>query len=96
VKKLFAVFALAAISAVAADWTGYIIDKSCASKKEMWGDAACAARCFKRGDPAVLVTEDGKIYQIANQDKVLAHGGHKVTLSGTMTGDTIKVDSVKM
>jgi hypothetical protein len=39
---------------------------------------------------------DGKVYKVSNQDKVVAHAGHKVTLSGTMDGDTIKVDSVKM
>ena len=45
--------------------------------------------------PAVFVS-DGKVYKVSNQDKVVAHAGHKVTLSGTMDGDTIKVDSVKM
>jgi hypothetical protein len=95
VKKLALAFALASISAMAADWTGYIVDKSCADKKAMWGNEKCAASCIKKGAPAVFVTEDGKIFQV-DQDKVLAHAGHKVTISGTMDGDTIKVDSVKM
>ena len=43
-----------------------------------------------------LVTEEGKVYKIANQDKVTAHAGHKVTISGTIDGDTIKAESVKM
>jgi hypothetical protein len=47
-------------------------------------------------DPAVLVTSDGKIYKIADQDKVVAHAGHKVTITGTLDGDTLKVESVKM
>jgi len=38
VKKLMVVFGFAAISAMAADVTGYVIDKNCASKKEMWGN----------------------------------------------------------
>ena len=95
-KKLLVVFALAGMSAMAADWTGYIIDKSCASKKEMWGNEGCAKACIKRGDPAVFVTEDGTIYQVSNQDKVKDHAGHKVTISGKMDGDTITVESVKM
>ena len=98
-KKVLSVFAFCAISAMAADWTGYIVDASCASKKEDKGasedHAACAVRCIKGGAPAVFVS-DGKVFQILNQDKVVAHAGHKVTLSGTMNGDTIKVDSVKM
>jgi len=93
-KKLLAVFALCAASGMAADWTGYIIDKSCASKKDMWGDEACAKRCIGRGSPAVLVTEDGKIYNVANQDKVKESAGKKVTVSGKIDGDTITVESV--
>ena len=56
--------------------------------------AACSARCIKGGSPAVFVA-DGKVYKISTRT-VTAHAGHKVTLSGTMDGDTIKVDSVKM
>ena len=59
-------------------------------------NAACAEKCIKGGSPAVLVTDDGTVYKIADQDKVVAHAGHKVTITGTMDGDTIKVDSVKM
>src|SRR5215469_41697 len=96
-KKLAVVFAFASISAMAADMTGYIVDKSCASKaKGMWTNEKCAASCIGRGDPAVFVTEEGKIYQVTNQDKVVAHAGHKVTVSGTMDGDKITVESVKM
>ena len=95
-KKLSVLFVFAAISAMAAEWTGYIVDKSCASKKDMWGNEACAKRCIKRGDPAVFVTEsDGKIYQVAEQDKVMDVAGKKVTLTGTLKGDTISVESVK-
>jgi hypothetical protein len=94
-KKLLIIGALASISAMAADWTGYIVDKSCAGKKAMWGNEACAKSCMKRGDPAVFVTEDGKIFQIAEQAKVADVAGKKVTLTGTMKGDTISVDSVK-
>jgi len=95
VKKLLVVFGITAISAMAADWTGYVIDKNCASKKAMWGNEACAQSCIKKGAPAVFVTEDGTIYQVANQDKVLDVAGKKVSISGTMKGDTITVESVK-
>ena len=95
-KKLLFVLGLTAMSAMAADFTGYIVDKNCASKKEMLGDEACAKRCLGRGAPAVLATEDGKIYQIANQDKVKDAAGKKVTVSGKIENDTITVDTVKM
>ena len=98
-KKVLAVFAICAMSAMAADWTGYIVDATCAGKTpdkvESEAHAACAVRCIKGGTAAVLVS-DGKVYKISNQDKVVAHAGHKVTISGTMDGDTIQVDTVKM
>ena len=97
-KKLLGVLGLAAMSAMfamAADVTGYIVDKNCASKKEMLGDEACAKRCIGRGSPAVLATEDGKIYSISNQDKVKDVAGKKVTVTGKVDGDTITVESVK-
>ena len=93
-KRVLAVLALCASSAMAADVTGYIIDKSCAGKKEMMGDEACAKRCIGRGQPAVLATEDGKVYNIANQDKVRDSAGKKVTVTGKMDGDTITVASI--
>ena len=96
-KKLLLVFGLAAISAMAADFTGYIVDKGCSTKKEMFGDEACAKRCMGRGAPAVLATEDGKVYAIANQDKVKDAAGKKVTLVGKIDDkDTITVEEVKM
>jgi hypothetical protein len=95
-KKVLTVFAMCAMGAMAAEWTGTIMDTKCSTNKAMRENAACAARCIKGGEPAVLVTDEGKIYKIADQDKVVEHAGHKVTISGTMDGDTIKVESVKM
>ena len=99
-KKVLAVFAFVAMTSMAADFTGYVVDQSCAGKqgaKSASDDhSACSARCIKGGSPAVLVTADGKVYKIADQDKVVAHAGHKVTITGNVDGDTIKVDSVKM
>jgi hypothetical protein len=95
-KRLLPLLALAGVSCFAAEWTGYVVDKNCASKKEMWTNEACAQSCIKRGTPAVFVTEDGTVYQVSNQDKVKEHAGHKVTITGKMDGDTITVDDVKM
>lgn len=98
-KRFFAVTVIAlgmSVCAMADDFTGTIVDKSCAGNKDMIGDEACTKRCLERGDPAVLATADGKIYAIADQDKVKAAAGKKVTITGKLTGDTIKVDSVKV
>ena len=45
----------------------------------------------------MLVTEDGKIFQIFNQDKITADSyGQVVTLTGKTDGDTITIDSLKL
>jgi len=95
-KKVLVVFGFAAISAMAADVTGFVMDKKCSSNKAMVGNEACAKKCIGGGADAVLATEDGKIYTIANQDKIKEHAGHKVTVTGKVDGDTITVESVKM
>ena len=95
-KKVLSVFAICAMGAMAAEFKGTIMDTKCSTNKAMVDNASCAERCIKGGDPAVLVTADGKIYKISNQDKVVPHAGHKVTITGTVKGDTIDVQEVKM
>jgi hypothetical protein len=77
---------------------GYIVDQNCAGQKAMWEAGPCTARCVKGNIKLVLVTEDGTVYKIANQDKVKSetYYGKKVTVSGKMEGETITVESVKM
>lgn len=84
-----------AATALAAEYKGFVEDTACSTKAEMKGDAACAQKCIKGGSPAVLVTEDGKIYKIANQSKIVASAGMNVTVTGKLKGDTLTVDSVK-
>jgi hypothetical protein len=88
-----------AMTAMAAEWSGYISDAGCAKKQTAKAGTAdhegCAKSCIKRGDKAVLVTPDGKIFQIANQDKVVEHAGEKVTLVGEIDADNITVSEVK-
>jgi hypothetical protein len=83
---------------VAGGVAGYITDLSCAKRgKGMWTNAECVARCVRDGDKVVLVTEDGKVYQISNQDKIAPEAyGQVVTLLGKTEGETITVESVKL
>ena len=85
-----------AAAGMAADFSGFIEDTACSTKPAMKNDADCAVKCIKGGSPAVLVTPDGKIYKIAEQDKIAAHAGHNVTITGDLKGDTISISSVKM
>jgi len=84
-----------AASGMAAEFKGFVEDTACAGKPAMKDDAACAQKCIKGGSPAVLVTSDGKIYKISNQDKIVASAGLNVTVTGKLAGDTLTIDSVK-
>lgn len=86
----------AALRAEAADYTGYISDAKCAGKGKggVEAHAACAVKCIKAGEAAVFVVGD-KVYKVADQSKVVEHAGKKVTISGTVEGDSIKVEKVK-
>lgn len=77
---------------------GYIVDDRCGKRgKGMWANPECVKRCVRDGDKVVLVTEDGKIYQIVNRDKITEDSfGQLVTLLGKTDGDTITVESVKL
>jgi|SRR4051812_10529332 len=90
-----ALFALSA-AAFAADYNGYIIDESCAAKPAMKGNEACARKCIKGGSPAVLLSADGKVYKLDDQEKVAEHAGHKVVVTGALDGEKIKVESIKI
>lgn len=92
-----ALLSFSAASAFAETWNGTISDSMCSTKhvaatKE---DMECAQKCVKGGSPAVLVVGD-KVYKIDNQDAVKDHVGHKVSVTGTLTGDSIHIDKVGM
>ena len=94
--KWLAVASMLCGTAMAADYKGYIIDQSCANDSSMKGNEACARKCIKKGSPAVLLTADEKVYKLDDQSKVVDHAGQKVVVSGTLDGDTIKVDAIKI
>jgi len=76
---------------------GYIVDQKCAAQgKGMWTNVTCVERCIRDGDKIVLVTEEGKVFQIANQDKITSDTyGQKVVVTGKTEGEVITVESVK-
>jgi len=97
-KKITAVALMSmglAAFGMAAEFTGFVEDTSCASKPGMKDNAGCAKSCIKGGSPAVLVTADGKVYKIANQDKIVAHAGETVTVTADLKDDTLTIATVK-
>jgi len=88
--------------------TGYVSDAKCAASGAKAKTAAewikpaafesCVKDCVKNGSDAVFVTEDNKTlkFDAASMDKIKAHLGHKVKVTGTVEGDVLKVETVTM
>lgn len=100
--KAAAVFVLGltflAGAAFAEEFKGFIADSHCAKPGKTIGadHANCAQACIKKGADAVLAADGGKVYKLSNQAEAKKHAGHKVTVTGKLEGDTIKVESIKM
>jgi hypothetical protein len=81
-------------------WTGWISDSQCGAKgaNDKEGTAECTTKCVKEhGAKYVFVNDaDKKVYMVDAQDKVAAHAGHHVTVTGTVDGDTLKLASIDM
>ena len=101
--RILAAVLVAAAPAFAADtWQGKISDSNCGATHKSVGEhgsmkteADCTNACVKGGAKYVFVS-DGKVYQIANQDAsgLAQNAGKDVTVTGSMSGDTITVDKV--
>jgi hypothetical protein len=93
------VFMVAVASAAdkTATVNGYVSDSMCGAKGASASHAACMTKCMGKGATAVIVTDgDSKVVNVDNPDALKGHEGHHVSVTGTMTGDSIHVDSVKM
>jgi hypothetical protein len=88
------VLSLFAGAAFAEEMTGVITCEKCkhTDAKAM----GCAKGCIKGGVAAIFYDPaDQKFYKVANQDAVKAHAGERVVVTGSVSGDTLTVDSIK-
>jgi hypothetical protein len=79
--------------------TGWVSDTKCGAKGMSEKHADCAKKCIAAGEKMALVTDsDKKVLAVENPDALAGHEGHHVSVKGTVSGDSIKVDqgSVKM
>ena len=76
---------------------GFVSDSKCGAKGANAGAAECTKKCLKSGANMVVVTDgDQKVLTVSNPDVLTGHEGHHVAVTGTVSGDSIHVDSVKM
>jgi len=102
-RKAVLSFALFSAVAFAETWSGTVVDVSCKGKDLASHTKKCAMGCAKSGFG--IVTADGKFIKFdeagnakaldalkaSNKDKDL-----KATVTGSMEGDVIKVDSISI
>jgi len=76
---------------------GWVSDSNCGAKGASAGHEACVKKCEDKGAKLVVVTDtDKKVLTVDNPDVLKGHEGHHVAVTGTVTGDSIHVDSTKM
>jgi len=95
------VFALTALAfddmGKGATVNGWVSDAKCGAKGANAGAEACTKKCVAAGEKMVIVTDaDQKVLAVDNQDALKGHEGHHVAVTGTMSKDSIHVNSVKM
>jgi hypothetical protein len=74
---------------------GYVSDSKCGAKGKT--NAECTKKCIQAGAKMVVVTDKGdQVLTVENPDALAGHEGHHVAVTGTVSGDSIHVDSVKM
>ena len=98
---IFFVFALTAMAfddmGKSATVKGWVSDDKCGAKGANDKAEACTKKCLAAGAKMVIVTDkDQKILMVDNPDALKGHEGHHISASGTVKGDSIHVDSMKM
>jgi hypothetical protein len=76
---------------------GWVSDSKCGAKGASASHADCAKKCIGAGEHAVIVSDkDQSVVSVDNPDTLKDHLGHHVAVTGSMNGDAMHVDSVKM
>lgn len=88
---------LGAMTAMAESWTGFVGDSQCKHDGSSAKDVACTKACIqKKGADPVFVT-DGKVlkFDADSAAKAKEMAGEKVTIDGSLNGDTVTITSIK-
>src|SRR5438045_2396856 len=76
--------------------TGVVSDEMCGKDHNMMKvtpDSKCVTECIKMGSKYVLLSGD-KVYVLSDQKTPEKFAGKKVTVTGTVDGKNVKVDSI--
>jgi len=76
---------------------GYVSDSMCGAKGAKDGHTDCMNKCVSKGASYVIVTDgDNKVLAVDNPDVLKGHEGHHIAATGTVTGNSIHIESTKM
>jgi hypothetical protein len=76
---------------------GWVVDDKCGAKGAHAGAEECTKKCLAAGAKMVIVTDgDQKVLMVDNPDALKGHEGHHIAATGSVKGDSIHVDSMKM
>jgi hypothetical protein len=81
----------------ATEMTGWLCDNKCVAQTA--GHAACDQNCADKSGDVVMVDDQGRVFKIANQDKVKGLAGKKAKMKcRPVKGekDTMYVDTVSL
>ena len=97
-KSAFLLFAsiLCVEAAGPTTFAGVITDDMCGNDHKMMNispDSKCVLECVKGGSKFALLS-GGKVYKLSDQTAPAKFPGQKVTVTGTLNGETISVTSV--
>ena len=88
---------LCSFTAFADEISGYVSDAHCGAAHSSVSEAnsKCIAKCLGKGSDPVLVS-DGKVMKFddASKSKAKAFAGQTVKIDGSMSGDTVTVNSI--
>jgi hypothetical protein len=79
-------------------WQGFVTDTHCGTNcqvtKDMTPDKKCVDRCVREGSKYGLWVEH-HVYELEPQSKAAQYAAKDVSVTGTLDGDTIHIDSIK-
>ena len=98
--KTFAIFVAGTMLLAAAGpkktFTGVISDEMCGADHKMMNvkpDSKCVTECIKMGSSYVLLS-GSNVYKLSDQKGPEKFAGQKVSVTGSLDGKTIQVDSI--
>jgi len=79
-------------------WQGFVTDTHCGTncqvKKDMKPDKKCVDRCVREGSKYGLWVGH-HVYELEPQSKVARFAASDVSVTGTLEGETIHIDSIE-